>query len=160
MDDDLKILIPEEKYLKIGKKKFKIWISAERALKATALFNKLQTPGTEERGRIKTDYDFYIEMLEVAFLLIRQDFRIINVFDWVRREMLTKKYILKHLDVKELKIFVDEALEPIIGTKKKEMEREQKTAEAMLLILDTISPEALAQLLQNSLQGADIPKAM
>jgi aspartyl aminopeptidase len=160
MDEDLNKLIPEDKFLYIGKKKFKIWISAERALKATALFNRISQKGTEEHDRIKTDYDFYNEMLEVAFLLIKQDFKLLNIFDWIRRELLTKKYILKHMDVKELSVFVEDALEPIIGTKKKELERQDKAAEAMMKLMDQITPEQLATLLQNSLQAVDTKKAM
>jgi len=159
MDEDIKILIPEDKFLFIGKKAFKIWISAERSLKATALFNKISQKGTTENKSIETDYDFYVSMLDVAFILIRQDFKL-NVFDWLKRELLTKKYILKHLDVKQLASFIDNALEPIIGTKKKETEKQEKMTEAMMILMEKITPEALAQLLQNSLQGVDIQKAM
>ena len=158
--EDLKILIPEDKFLKIGNKKFKIWISAERALRATMLFNEISEKGTELNKMIVTDLDFYSAMLDVAFLLIKQDFRIKNLFDWIKRELLTKKYILKNLDVKELADFVDNALEPIIGTKKKVLERERKTTEAMMILMEKITPEALAQLLQNSLQVPGIKKAM
>ena len=73
MDEDLKVLLPEEKFLQIGKKKFKIWISAERTLRATEMFNKITLKGTEEHKSILTDYDFYKKMLDVAFILIRQD---------------------------------------------------------------------------------------
>ena len=159
MKDDINIFIPEEKFLKIGKKQFKIWISAERSLKATALFNKINQKGTDEHKSITTDLDFYIAMLDVAFILIKQDFKIINLFDWIKRQILTKEYILKHMDIKELSDFIDTALEPIIGTKKKELEREQKAADAMMILMETITPEALAKLLQNSLQGVDIKKA-
>ena len=159
MEEDLKVFIPEEKFLQIGKKRFKIWISAERSLKATALFNKIQQKGTEEHKKIETDLDFYISMLDVAFLLIKQDFNILHLFDWIKRQLLSKDYILKHMDIKELSTFIENALEPIIGTKKKELEREQKAAEAMIMLMETITPEALAKLLQNSLQGADIKKA-
>jgi len=160
MEEDLKILIPGDKFLSIGKKKFKIWISAERSLKATDLFNRISKKGTEENKSITTDMDFYIAMLDVVFLLIRQDFKIVTLFDWVKRQLLTKDYILKHMDINALSQFIDNALEPIIGTKKKEMEREQKATEAMLLIMDTITPEALARLLQSSLQTVDTKKVM
>lgn len=158
--EDLKILIPEDKFLQIGKKKFKIWISAERALKATALFNKLNVPDSEERKAVLTDLDFYNAMLDVAFLLIKQDFRIKNLFDWIRREMLTKKYILKNLDIKELEEFVNNALEPIIGTKKKVMEKQTKMEDIMIQIVDTVGIEAFTQLLLNLSQGPDIKKVM
>lgn len=159
-DDDLNILIPEDKYLQIGKHKFKIWISAERSLKATALFNKISQKGSDENKDIETDYDFYLKILDVAFILIQQDFRIVKLFDWIRRKLLTKDYILKHMDIQELSKFIDDSLEPIIGTKKKVMEREEKATAAMMILMDTITPEALAKLLQNSLQGADTKKAM
>ena len=158
--EDLKVLIPEDKFLIIGKKKFKIWISAERALKATALFNKLNVEGSEERKSIETDLDFYNAMLDVAFLLIKQDFRIKNLFDWIKRELLTKKYILKNLDVKELADFIDNALEPIIGTKKKEMDRQTVMENIMIQIVDKMGIEAFTQSLQNLSPGPDTPKAM
>jgi hypothetical protein len=158
--EDLKIFSPDEKFIQIGKKRFTVWISAERSLKATALFNRISQKGTDERKAISTDFDFYVSMLDVAFLLIRQDFNLVNCIDWVKRQLLSKKYILKHMDIKELTEFIDNALDPILGTKKKELEREQKTTEAMLLILDAITPEALAKLLQNSLQDADTKKVM
>ncbi len=158
--EDLKVLIPEDKFLIIGNKKFKIWISAERALKATALFNKLNVEGSEERKSIETDLDFYNAMLDVAFLLIKQDFRIKNLFDWIKRELLTKKYILKNLDVKELADFIDNALEPIIGTKKKEMDRQTTMENIMIQIVDKMGIEAFTQSLQNLSPGPDTPKAM
>ena len=160
MDADLKILVPEDQFLLIGKKKYKIWISAERSLKATALFNKISAKNTEEHKAILTDYDFYLAMLDVAFMLIKQDFNIFRLFDWIRRELLSKKYIMKHLDIKQLVKFVDDALEPIIGTKKKELENQEKAAQAMMILMEQITPEALAQLLRSSLQTADTPKAM
>jgi len=126
VDKDIEVLVPEDKFLSIGKKKFKIWISAERSLMATVLFNKISAKTTDEHKAILTDYDFYSAMLDVAFILIKQDFSIFNIFDWIRRELLTKKYILKHLDIKELASFVDDALEPIIGTKKKRDEETGK----------------------------------
>jgi len=160
MDKDIEVLVPEEKFLSIGKKKFKIWISAERSLMATVLFNKISAKTTDEHKAILTDYDFYSAMLDVAFILIKQDFSIFNKFDGIRREILKKKYILKHLDIKELASFVDDALEPIIGTKKKEMKKQEKAAEAMMVLMESISPEALAELLRSSLQDVDTQKAM
>ena len=159
-EDNLNIFIPEEKFLQIGKRRFKIWISAERSLKATGLFNEISQKGSGLNKSITTDYDFYTAMLSVAFLLIQQDFKIVKIFDWIKRKMLTKDYILKHMEIKELAKFIDDALEPIIGTKKKVMEREEKATEAMMILMDAITPEALAKLLQNSLQGAAIKKVM
>lgn len=159
-EENLNIFIPEDKFLQIGKRRFKIWISAERSLKATDLFNRISQKGTDENKSITTDMDFYIAMLDVAFLLIQQDFKIVNIFDWIKRKMLTKDYILKHMDIKELSIFIDDALEPIIGTKKKVMDREEKATEAMMILMDAITPEALAKLLQNSLQPVDTKKVM
>jgi len=160
MDEDLKILVPEDKFLSIGKKKFKIWVSAERSLKATALFNKISVKGSDENKAILTDYDFYLAMLDVAFILIQQDFRILKTFDWVNRQMLTKKYILKHLGIKELSQFIDDALEPIIGTKKKELKKQEKAAEAMMILMEKLSPEQLAELLRSSLSVADTKNVM
>lgn len=159
-DEDLKILIPEDKFLQIGKKRFKIWISAERSLKATALFNRISQKGTEENKTIMTDLDFYIAMLDVAFLLIRQDFKIVNIIDWIKRKMLTKPYILKHMDIKELSVFIENALEPIIGTKKKVMDQEEKMAEMAIDLAKEMGIEAFSELLQSSLRPVDTKKVM
>ncbi|MCP4395344.1 MAG: hypothetical protein GY804_13920 [Alphaproteobacteria bacterium] len=168
MDEDLKILIPEDKFLKVGKKRFKIWISGGKLLRATNMFNKLNAKDTDEHKALKTDFDVYSAWIDICLFLIRRDFVIMmkqhfsikTVIDWIRQQLLTKKYLLNNMAMAELTDFVDTALEPIIGTKKKELEREQKAAEAMMILMDQITPEALAKLLRNSLQTADTPKAM
>ncbi len=160
MDEELKRFVPDEKFLIVGDKKFSIWVSAERTLKATVLFNKLQEKGTKEHKSIMTDLDFYMYMLDVAFLLIRQDFKITKLIDWLKRQLLTKAYILKHMDIKELEEFINNALEPIIGTKKKDLLRQEKAAEAMMMLMDHLPADTLAQLLENSLPIADLKKTM
>lgn len=167
-EDDLNIFIPEEKFLQIGKKRFKIWNSTRRSCEATELYNKLNIKGTEERKSIKTDYDMYSAWIDICLLLIKQEFIVMmkksfsikTMFDWIKRERLTKKYLMDYMDVKELTEFVEKALDPIIGTKKKVMEREQKATDAMLILMETITPEALAKLLQNLLQPVDTKKVM
>lgn len=168
MDKDLDKLIPEDTFLSIGKRKFKIWVSSERSLKATDMFNKLNVKGSEERKSIKTDFDMYSKWIDICLLLVQQDFIVMmkrsftlkTVLDWIRRERLTKKHLMSVMDIQELTDFVDDALEPIIGTKKKELKRQRKTEDAMMLLLDELTPEALAQLLQNSLRSVDTKKAM
>lgn len=159
-EENLNIFIPEDKFLQIGKRRFKIWISAERSLKATDLFNRISQKGTDENKSITTDMNFYIAMLDVAFLLIQQDFKIVNLFDWIKRKMLTKDYILKHMDIKELSLFIDNALEPIIGTKKKVMEQEEKLTEVVINLIEEIGTKEFVKLLQNSLQTVDTKKVM
>ena len=65
-----------------------------------------------------------------------------------------------NLDVKELAEFVDTALEPIIGTKKKEMDRQTVMQNIMIQIVDKMGIEAFTQSLQNLSPGPDTPKAM
>ncbi len=163
MEEDINIFVPEDKFLQIGKKRFKIWISSWRSLKATDMFNKLK----DKKDSINTDYDMYSEWVDICLLLIKQDFfpalrnvGISTIFTWWRRQRITAAYIFKNMDIKELTEFVNDALEPIIGTKKKELEREEKMADAMQLMVEKLTPEALEALLQNSLSIADTKKAM
>ncbi len=167
-DEELKVLIPEDKILLVGKKRFKIWVSGGKLLRATIMFNKLNMKDTDEHKALKTDFDVYSAWIDICLFLIRRDFIVMmkqhfsirTVIDWIRQQLLTKKYLLNNMEMAELTAFVDNALEPIIGTKKKELEREQKTAEAMMILMDQITPEALAELLKSSLLPVDIKKAM
>lgn len=167
-DDDIKIFIPEEKFLQIGSRRFKIWISSERALIATDMFNKLTVKGTDERKSIATDLDFYKSMIEIALILIQQDFipvmkkhfSIKTVISWIQRERLTSDYILKNMEIKELSEFIDNALEPIIGTKKKVMEQENTMIEISMALIKEMGLEAFTKLLGSSLQPVDTKKVM
>lgn len=166
-DEDLKILIPDDRFLQIGKKRFKVWISGERSLIATEQFNKLIIKGKDENKSITTDYDMYKKYVEISLILIKQDFLpalrnvgISTIFSWLKREKLTADYILKNMDIKELEQFVNDALDPIIGTKKKELEKQEKMAKTMMILVEKLGAEELAELLRSSLQPVDTKKGM
>ncbi len=168
MEEDINIFVPEEKYLQIGKRRFKIWISSGISLKATDMFNKLKEKGSKENEAIKTDYDFFEACVDICLVLIKQKFKVMmkrsfsikTIIDWKRREKLTRQNIMDSMEIKELNEFINNALEPIIGTKKKELERENKMADAMVLLTEKLSKEKLAELLESSLQDADTKKVM
>jgi hypothetical protein len=161
-------LVPGPKYFTIGKKKYDVArISAERTLKAQAMYNKkikgVYYPDHESAnkdGYIKyeSDYELILSLLDCVFMLIRIDFKLSRAWEWLRRIVVTKRHILKVVEGKEIMDFVEDALEPIIGDKKKELRRQEKAEEAMMILMDKISPEALAELLRNSLATLDTQK--
>lgn len=154
-------LVPEPKWFVIGKKKFNVArISAERSLKAAAMYNKKikGVPSGDAFIPYESTLDLIVSLLDCVFMLFRVDF-MQNPVEWFRRISITKRFILKTISHDHIMDFVEDALEPIIGDKKKELKRQEKMTEAMLLIMDKITPEALAELLQSSLQGLDTKKS-
>lgn len=161
--DDFNI-IPEPKWLKIGKHKYDVSrISAIRQMKAAALYNK-KIMGVEQEDGSYRKYDSDLELmealLEVVFILFQVDVFFINPFEWIKRKLVTKRHLLKSLSGGEFNDFIEDALEPIIGDKKKELKRQNAATDAMLKLLETEDPELLAKLLQNSVLAQGIQENM
>lgn len=157
-------LILKPKWFKIGKKRYNVaWISAERALKAAAMFNEIDKGNydkkTDKYIKYPNEYEMVKALLSVVFMLIKIDFKITNWFEWGRRAIISKKHILKTVNHKDIMDFVETAIEPIIGDKKKALEREQKTTDAMLILMDKMSPELLADLLLSYVPEQAIKKS-
>ena len=158
-------LIPEPKYLPIGKKKYNVArISAERSLKAAYKYNKIikgvYDPKSDKSGEdgykpYESTYDLVKALLDCVFILFRIDFSLRNSVEWFRRITVTKRYILKTIDHKSIMDFIEDALEPIIGDKKKELKMENKILE----VLTSLDSEVLTQLLQSFAQTQDIKKS-
>lgn len=154
-------LVPESKWFIIGKRKYDIArISAERSLKAAAMYNKKikGVPQGDAFVAYDSTYDLIVSLLDCVFMLFRVDF-LLNPIEWFKRIVVTKRHILKTIDHKHIMDFVEDALDPIIGEKKKALQHERKTAEAMMILMDKITPEALAELLQSSLVGLATKKS-
>lgn len=156
-------LIPESKWFEVGNKKFDVSrISAERALKAAALFNNINkgkySKKEDKYVNYDSEYELVTNLLDVVLLLIRIDFKLENCIEWLRRRAITKKYILKTMDHKKIMDWIEEALDPILADKKKVLARENKATEAMLKLMDGVGVEALTQLLQNSVAMQGIKK--
>ena len=139
----------EAKILKIGKHEIDIsWISVERTLKAMDKYNSILTL----EGKDKTDSNVISIMVEAVVILIRRDFSF--TLDYLRRLFVTKKYILKHLNYKELNDFMENALEPILGDKKKAI-KGQQAIETVAEKMAEMNPEVLKQLLQSAVVSSD-----
>ncbi len=158
-EEQEEIIIPKDKYLKIGKIKYKIWICSRRLLEAKRLYNEA-VEGMKKDPDKYTEYDCYTAFIDVAMILIKQDFRIYKIVEWVKCLFLTKKMLLNNFEMEELKEFLDEALEPLIGAKKKDLERQEKMEDIMIKVVDKVGIEAFTQLLLNYAQDVDIKKAM
>lgn len=144
MDKEHDIVTPDKKTLTIGKIEIDITrITAERTLKAAKTYNEWASV------QYKDDYTAVLKLLDTVFTLIQIDFTWTKSIDWMRRLLITKKTILKNLDYRELSTFVEEALDPILGDKKREMERLQTLEDLGVEMAGKLGPERYAELLQN-----------
>jgi len=139
----------EAKILKIGKKEIDYsWISVERTIKAIDIYNKIISLENKE----KTDSKVITIMISAVVVLIRRDFSF--SLEYFKRLFITKKYILKHLNYSELNDFMEIALEPILGDKKKAI-KGQIAVEALAEKLMEMDPEVLKKLLQSAAVSMD-----
>lgn len=150
-----------KKILEIGKHEIDIsWISVERTLKAMDKYNSIISLEN------KTDSNVIGTMVEAVVILIHKDYIKYDDFEgtfkewlnfrkeWKIRESITAEYILKHLDYKELSDFMEVALEPILGDKKKVI-KGQQAVETVAEKLAEMDPEVLKQLLQSAVVSTD-----
>ena len=138
----------EKKILKIGKKEFDYsWISVGRTIKASDIY--FSAFKTEE----KTNSTIVPIIVDAVIILIQIDFNC--TIDWLKRKLITRKYILRHLGYTELSDFLEVALEPILGDKKKELKARKNINEIAEKLLEKMTPEELAELLQKQLASTD-----
>ena len=143
----------EKKILKIGKKEFDYsWISVGRTIRASDIyFSAFKTEA-------KTNSAVVPIIVDAVIILIRVDFNF--SLDWLKRRLITRKYILRHLGYTELSDFLEVALEPILGDKKKELKARENIDLILEKLLEKITPEELAELLQKQLVSTDGQKTI
>lgn len=138
----------EKKVLTIGKKTFDYsWISVGRTIRASDIY--FSAFKTEE----KSNSAIVPIIVDAVIILLRVDFKF--SFDWLKRRLITKKYILSHLGYTELSAFLEIALEPILGDKKKELKAKEQIEAIAEKLLEKMTPEELAELLQKQLVSMD-----
>ena len=134
----------DKKILKIGKKEIDYsWICVARVTQAMDLYNLLIKQGH------KGQYAQILAITKAVIILIRVDFSF--TLNWLKRRMITEKYIMRHLNYFELSDFLEIALEPILGDKKKELKSQQAIDE----IVEKVGAENLMTILQKSLASTD-----
>ena len=137
--------VPIKKFLKIGKIKIDYTrIASGRVLEAQDLYNKKVV-----YTKYKTHVESMKAIIEVLLVLIKIDFSFLHLFDFLKRQLITEKYILKNVTFEELSLFVEEALEPIIGTKKKELNKKKDLLEIGTRIAKNLTTEQLLKLFPN-----------
>ena len=138
----------EKKIIKIGKKTFDYsWISVGRTIKASDIyFSAFKTKGNSNSEIVPI-------IVEAVIILIHKDFDF--SFDWLKRKLITKKYILGHLGYTELSDFLEVALEPILGDKKKELKAKENIDMILAKLLEKMTPEELVGSLQKQLASMD-----
>lgn len=137
-----------DKILKIGKKEIDYsWICVARVTQAMDLYNLLI-----EQGH-KGQYAQILAITKAVIILIRVDFSF--TLNWLKRRMITEKYIMRHLNYFELSDFMEIALEPILGDKKKEIKAKQQIEEIAEKLLEKMTMEELVESLQKQLVSTD-----
>lgn len=141
-------LIPEKKVLKVGRYTVDYSrISVERTLKAGDQWDRVQSKDFD------SNLKKVVAMVDPVLTLIRIDFRLSKVLDYLKRRLITTRYILRHLDYTELSDFLEDALEPILGSKKKEQEKLDRLTEAGLKLVEAMGPHRAAELIEQFLDG-------
>jgi hypothetical protein len=139
-------LIPEQKLLTIGRVKIDYTrISVERTLKAADQWEALQ------KKEFDSGYEQVKAYIGPVLQLVNIDFKPSKAFDWLKRKRITRRYILRHLDYTELSDFLEDALEPILGSKKKEQEKVDALTDAGARLVMALGPERAAQLVDEFL---------
>lgn len=143
----------EKKILTIGKTEIDYsWICVKRTLEASDIY--FSAFKVEE----KTNSKILPVIIDAVIILIRIDFEF--SLDWLRRRLITRKYILKHLGYTELSDFLEVALEPILGDKKKELKARENIDLILEKLLEKITPEELSELLQKQVVYTDGQKTI
>ena len=140
-------LIPDKKILKIGKKEIDYsWICVERTLKAQKIYNEIFK-------KQRDNYEAVHMIMDAVIVLVRIDFAL--SFNWLKRRIISKRYILKHLNYTELSDFTESALEPILGDKKKELKAMKAVGDVVEKLQEKMGTEGLVNWLQNALSSTD-----
>ena len=143
----------EKKILTLAKKTFDYsWISVGRTIKASDIyFSAFKT-------KEKTNSSIVPIIVDAVIILIRVDFKL--SLDWLKRRMITRKYVLRHLGYTELSDFLEVALEPILGDKKKELKARENIDLILEKMLEKMTPEELIESLQKQLAFTDGQKTI
>ena len=151
----------EKKILKIGKKEFDYsWISVGRTIKASDIYFTA-FKGKNNNDIVPIIVDAVIILIRVHFSFTRRRVGDPNpIMNWLKRRLITRKYILRHLGYTELSDFLEVALEPILGDKKKELKARENIDMILEKLLEKITPEELAELLQKQLVSTDGQKTI
>lgn len=137
--------VKEKEWLTIGKYKIDISrISAGRVLSNIDRYNRFlgKTWSSEEQT--------IGEIVGIALNMISIEFSFKRIFDWFKRKLITKRYVLKICTMEELNTFLEECFEPITGGKKKALKKENRMTELGLKIAEKMPEEKLIELLSKS----------
>ena len=150
--------MPEKKLLTIGKKTFDYsWISVGRTIKASDIyFSAFKTKKNSNSEIVPVIVGAVIILIRVNFSFKRRLVGDPNpVINWLKRRLITKRYILSHLGYTELSDFLEVALEPILGDKKKELKAKENIDLILEKLLEKMTPEELVESLQKQLLSTD-----
>jgi len=136
--------------VKVGKKEFdQTHVPAYRVIEASRRWNEFMVSHAGPNGGINASEEQISALtVELAIYLLRRNLDD-NFFRWWNGLFLSKKKLLKGMDFDQLNAFVELALDPILGSKKKALAVQKKLYDQTAKMLEGMPPEDLAKLLQN-----------
>jgi len=134
--------IKQPEWLVIGKYKIDISrISAGRVLYNIDKYNSIINKKYSSEKEASKD------IIGVALNMIQIDFSIDRIFDWFKRKVITKNYVLKVCTMDELNKFLEDCFKSIIEPKKKVLEKNSRLTDLGLRIAEKLPEEELIKLL-------------
>lgn len=135
----------EKNIIKVGRYFVDITrVMSGRVIKARDDFNNL------EKG--KSNIESTKDLLDIFFTLIQIDFSIKHFFDWLKRKLISKRYVLNNLTYDELNNLVEKViLVNLYGEDYVNKKKEKMTLQRMAVIAaENLTDEQLKKLLLKS----------
>jgi hypothetical protein len=138
-----------------GKEYDQTHVPAYRIFKASEMWNNFMLEHGDGKGGIVATEQQIVDMtIDVALYLLRRNFSDIKhkkatLKHWFNASFLSKKKILRSMDMKELNEFLDVSLEPVLGSKKKGLLAQKRLYDQTAELLNGMPEAELKELLQN-----------
>ena len=147
MNDPLR---EKEVLVTIGKKSFdQTHVPAYRVIEASKRWNAFMGTHAGDGGSIAaTEEQITGLTIDLAIYLLQRNIDD-DFYRWWSGLFINKKKLLKSLSFDELNAFVELALDPILGSKKKALAVQKKLYDQTTKTLEAMAPEDLVKLLQN-----------
>ena len=151
-------LYEPEKIINLGGRKVDVSnIPAGKVIKAVTLYNKAVNWYKEQvdQKEYKTVEKYKNMVIDVALYIITPYFSLRNLSKWIKAKLITKRFLLRNCNMKQLDYFFDLALEPILGdqSEKKKIVNNLDKSMDLLMKMQEQDPDGFNKLYQNYVQS-------
>jgi hypothetical protein len=132
----------------VGKKKFdQTHIPSRITLKASEKWNDFMVRNSDPTGKLKcSELELTNFTLDLSIFLLKREWNK-DFGRWWKGLCLSREKLLDSMSMEEIKNFIDDALEPILGSKKKGLEAQRKLFDATAEVFQDMSHKDLVNLL-------------